>query len=350
MDNIDLEKFIYKDLQNKNYEFYFSKHYKSTSTYTPQIYAIKTTSVNKQSLTHFDLKICNLTTQKMHNFLHKRPIIVVKSFKAFNPISDNLLLCSILKQGLTQISSKDIENSLEKYLTNIQPLSLVENVFANSQDKIKYFKNFCQKLTLQSINLKNLDLFLLKNCSTKEKEDFVFWFISKRSKELQDITIEKKITNYLLENWTNNPIYLNKFLPFSQYLTNQIFKNKLDIFDNYSFSAVVEINLLKTSKFIGLTTNKINNISEKFFKEVEKYHNAQLKTITDSNNTTFVLQHNTLSLEQVYLKELFHKFLTHIYDNNIQKVDSEYCEKWYLHEVLSQKLPTINKYSKLNKI
>lgn len=350
MNNIDLEKFIYKDLQNKNYEFYFSKSYKSSSNYTPQIYALKPDPANKQSLTHLNLKVCNLTTQKMHNFLHKRPIIIVKGFNAFNPVSDNVLLCSILKQGLTQISSKDISSSLEKYITNIQPLSLVENVFSNSQDKIKYFKHFSQKLTLQSINLKNLDLFFLKNCSVKEKEDFVFWFISKRSKELQDITIEKKITTYLLENWSNDPIYLNKFLPFSQYLTNQILKNDLDIFDNYSYSAVVEINLLKTSKFIGLTTNKINNISEKFFKEVEKYHNAQLKTITDSNNTTFVLQHNTVSLEQVYLKELFHRFLTHIYDNNIQKVDSEYCEKWYLHEVLLAKLPTVNTSSKLKKI
>lgn len=350
MDNINLEKFIYKDLQSKNYYFYCSKNYNSNSNYLPQIYAIKTSSFDKQFLIQQNLIPVSLTSQKIYNILHKRPVIVVKNFTASNALSDNLLLCSILKEGISHLSIQDVFSSLEKYLINIQTLFLIENVFSTSKDKNNYFKLFSKNLTLQGVNLKNLDVFLSKYFSTKEKEDFIFLFISKRSKELCDINVDKKFTNYLIENWSDNISYLEKFFPFSQYLTNQICPNNINIFDSYSYSTVIEINLLKTSNFIGLTTNKINIIADKFFKEVQKYHNAQMKTINDLEHTTFVLQHNDKLLNKTYIEETFYKLLTSLLKNDIQKIDLLYCEKWYFHEVISKKIPSINTISTYTKI
>lgn len=350
MDNINLEKFIYKDLQSKNYDFYCSKNFTSKSSYVPQVYAIKTGSISKQVLKQNNLKEISFTTQKTHNILHKRPIVIVKNFTVSSPVSDNILLCSILKQGIGLLPSKDISASLEKYLTNIQPLSLVENVFTSSQDKVSYFKTFSKNITLQSINLKNFDLFLDKNCSTKEKEELIYWFISKRSKELSDINVDKKITNYLLDNWKNDYPYLQQFLPFSQYLTNQIQQKDLDVFGSYLYSVSTDINLLKASKILGFTTTKITSASDKLFKEIEDYHKADLKIIRETNQTTFLLQHNDPLLTQDFIKTIFKKFLYDILENNVQKVDSDYCKKWYLHEVFSLKLPSTNHSSKVMKI
>lgn len=350
MDNINLEKFVYKELQNQDYDLYYLTYTFSLFTQLPQIYAIKKSSVTKQFLKQTYLAPVTFTTQKIHNILHKRPIIIVKSFASGNPRSDNILLCSILKQAIIHLSVADIANSLEKYVMNIQPTSLAENVFSTSHDKIHYFNLFSKDLTLQSIHLKNVDVFFSKHCSLKEKENFILKFVSKRAKELNDINIEKKITNYLRQHWENDISYLEKFFPFSQYLTNQIHPTSVDIFDTYSYSAVIEVNLLKTSKFIGLTTNKINTIADKFFKEVEKYHHAKMKLINDKEHTTFIFQHNDSALNQQSLKETFHDFLTYLLQNDIQKIDSSHCEKWYLHEVILKKLPTTNTISKLNKI
>lgn len=348
MNNINLEKFIYKDLQSKGYDFY-CRDYKSNSNVTPQIYAIKPNIATKQVLKQKSLKAINFTTQKIHNVLHKRPLIVVKSFNAYNPIMDNVTLCSSLKQGITQLPAKDIVGTLEKYITNIQPMTLVENVFVSSQDKVSYFKTFSKKVTLQNTNLKNLDSFLNKHCSPSEKEDFIVWFVSKRSKELQEIYVDTKITNYLLDTWKNDTQFLENFLTISPYLTNQIQNKDLDIFDSYSYSVTVKADIEIASKKLGLSINKISLASDKLFKSIEKYHNAHLSIINEKNKTTFLLESDESLLTKTYLTNVYKKFLVQLVDNN-QKIDSTYCDKWYLHEVLSNKLPTTNSFTKVKKI
>lgn len=349
MDNINLEKLIYKDLQNKGYELYCTDNYKQTSTFTPQIYAMKPSSVTKNFLKQKSLKPTGFTTQKIHNILHKRPIVIVKSFNAFNPISDNLLLCSIIKQYIGQLPPKDIVGTLEKYTHNIHPMTLVENVFSTSQDKLSYLKTFSKKLTLKNIHLKNLDSFLNKYSNPAEKEDFIFWFVSKRSKELQDIGVDTKITNYLLENWKNNSQFLEKFLPISPYLTNQIKNQDLDIFDSYQHSVSIKANIEEGSKKLGLSVNKISLVSEKLFKAIEKYHKAHLSIINQKNTITFLLEHDDNILTKEYILNVYKKFLAQLVDNN-QKIDSVYCEKWYLHEIISAKLPVTHSTTKVKKI
>lgn len=351
MNNINLEKFICKNLQNKGYALYCSKTYNIKNTqYVPQIYAIKISSVNQLLLQQHNLKLFSLSTQRIHSFLHKRPIIIVKSFGVSSIISDNNTLCCMLKEGMNFIAAKDVSASLEKYLTNIQPLYLIDNVFNTSSDKFAQLKIFSKTMTLQNVHLSHLDIFLNKHTSFQEKEDFIVNFIYKRSKELKDINIDKKITNYLLETWSNNPDFIKKFINISPYLSNQLEEKDLDIFNNYQFSCIVGTNITQASKILGLTTNKISTISEKLFKAIEKYHNGFLHIISEKDNTDFILQHNDVSLNKQYIQNLYKQFLLELLKLPNQKIDSDYCLKWYMHKTISDKLPEKNIINKVHKI
>lgn len=350
MNNINLEKFLYKTLQDKGYNFYYTKTYNPKDDYVPQIYAVDNKVIKNYLLTKRNWKNIDLSTQKTHNFIHKRPLVIVKSINGFNVTSDNALLCSILKKGISQLNAKDINSSLEKYLINVQTLALIENVFSTSEEKFSALKLFSKNMLLQNTHLKHLDNFLNKHCSPQDKEEFIFSFISKRSKELQDIVVDKKITGYLFDTWSDNNNFLQRFIGVSPYLSNKLEDKKLDIFDSYEHSIIIGTDISQASKILGLTTNKISAISEKFFKAVEQYHKGNLDIIVQKDKSSFVLRHNDPHLQKEYLQNLYKQFLVQVLDNISQKIDTTYCEKWYLLQAISKKLPEKNTVIKVNKI
>lgn len=352
MNNVLLEKKLIEEVKNKNYSFYLSTSFTSKSSYTPQIFAIENGKYTKTLLRQLGLKTSDFTDVKLKNIIHERPLVIIKGFnKNKIAIPDNIFLLNLLKNSLSVINKKDYSNSLEKYLKNINYLVLIDNIF-QATEKLQYFQLFSKKETFKSTNLKQLNSFFDSTLNAQEKEDAFYSFVEKRSKELKDINIEKKLENHLKEYYSYNPDYIKKFIPLSTYLEHQLNNSELDIFDSYKYTLSVVYSIQKASKILGFPLNKLDSTISKLLKSISEYHQSNLHFLSSTDDKKHVvIQSNYQELTSEYVQNTIKTFLTHLINNPI-KIDDEYTKKWYLNKVFSDKFAANSKTQlpKINKI
>lgn len=172
-----------------------------------------------------------------------------------------------------------------------------------------------------------------------EKEDFYYKFIKKRRNTANDTYKESLVCNFILKNYKNNEVYINKFKELIQNLHKFIEaqENKKDIINTESLYAI-KINFDLENLYNTYITNdnslyKINNMLTNIFENIKDLYNYKDLSITKlgnySNTRTFedvkgyrVLIANDEPIDKDFITKLIMKTYEKIYE--IDKISDKH--------------------------